>query len=241
VFVDIAAHNDIWPKCDIEQYSEMDSSYIQYLLSLGLETLHQLFTAKSYEERYALLSDVCPPRIYLPEFLYLGLRYCANESDVTIWLNELTADEIAIYIKSPFFPDPDIGPRHIWQWAHWEESWTTYVFQENRQDLREWGYVMWDRSRLDDSGIFQKPWEDLPLEEDEVTSRRARMQNGWELIYQLHSQADTGQWIWEDECQRKLRREKSPSEERVIKPSPPIRLEPKSLQEAREMLEAMRW
>lgn len=55
-------------------------------------------------------------------------------------------------------PDPDIGPEDVWRWAHVGEKLIDAVNNHDRQFLRKWGYVMWDRQRLTTKGLMDQPW-----------------------------------------------------------------------------------
>jgi hypothetical protein len=43
---------------------------------------------------------------------------------------------------------------------------THTLYQDHHEPLREWGYVVWDQSRLGDIGIFKSPWEPLEISSD---------------------------------------------------------------------------
>lgn len=218
----------------------VDSPFVQHVLSHGLKKLHQIAGAETYEERYRLLYfSHCPPAT--DSFLHEGLRG-ANEQNDNIFLDDLTPEDRTLHIKKPFFADPDSGPADVWRWAHQEESWANWVYQENRHGLRQWGYVMWDRSRLEAVGIFQKPWEDMDssrdslLEEQEAMRQQAYMENSWEKREQIYMSGGTGWWSWGDESKVKWRG----GVMRGQGPSVPTHTKPNSLQEARDMLTMMK-
>ncbi|KND93678.1 hypothetical protein TOPH_01416 [Tolypocladium ophioglossoides CBS 100239] len=217
-------HDIAWGAFHVEYGHRVDSPSIQHILSLGLAKLYQIAGAETYEERCLLLySGHCPPAT--DSFLHEGLQG-ANEQNDNIFLDDLTPEDETLHIKQPFFADPD------------SESWANWVYQENRHGLRQWGYVMWDRSRLEAVGIFQKPWEDMDgsrdslLEEQEATRQRAYMENSWEKREQIYMSGGTGWWSWGDQSKVRWRRGVMPGQG----PSVPAHTEPNSLQEAREML-----
>ncbi|KAI1371051.1 hypothetical protein F4677DRAFT_436620 [Hypoxylon crocopeplum] len=235
-FNDIAEHDVAWGVFQVEYSNRVDSPFIQEVLSLGLEKLHQIVNAETYEERWRLLnSRECPNATV--SFLHDGLQG-ANERNDNIFLDDMTPEDEVVHIKQPFFADQDSGPADVWRWAHQEESWANWVYQENRRGLRQWGYVMWDRSRLNAVGIFQDPWEDTDgseeslLEEQEAARERAYMQNSWEKREEIFMRGGTGWWSWGDESKVRWRGGKAP----IQGPSVPARGVPVSLQDARDIL-----
>lgn len=58
--------------------------------------------------------------------------------------------------------DPDPGPGEAWRWAHFERSRPQFVCRLEARELRRWGYVMWDHSRLANSGVVDSPFNILP-------------------------------------------------------------------------------
>ncbi|KAK1768774.1 hypothetical protein QBC33DRAFT_577229 [Phialemonium atrogriseum] len=123
-------HDIAWGAFHVKYGDRVDSPFIQHVLSLGLEKLHQIAGAETYEERYGLLySSHCPPAT--DSFLHEGLRG-ANEQNDNIFLDDLTPEDRTLHIKWLFFADPDSGPADVWRWAHQEESWANWVYQENR-------------------------------------------------------------------------------------------------------------
>lgn len=183
----------------------IDSGFIQNVLSLGLAKLHQVAEAKTYEERHRLLSSSHPPP-FTVSFLHEGLTKNTNELHDDVFLDDSLAEVIM-----PRFADPDSGPAFAWRWAHRGESWVKWVYQQNRHALRQWGYVMWDQSRLDAIGLFQNPWQDdvkerdSCLDEQEATRQRACMEDSWERKEQIYRSGGTGWWSWGDESMVKWR------------------------------------
>ena len=102
-------------------------------------------------------------------------------------------------ILHPAFPDIDAGPIKIWHWAHYDGISGNWVYLSNRSQLREWGYVMWDQSRLDTSSILDTPWQEnyelshLVREDDEY------MHCSWEIRATIHRHGGSGWWSWGDQ------------------------------------------
>lgn len=140
-----------------------DSPYVQDVLSLGLEKLHQVATVQSFEERCQLL----PPRQlphdhprHMTQLFYFQLGWANMEND-DINLEDFAPEDEASLIRQPFFLDPDTGAADVWRWAHQKRTLANFIYHQDRSVLRSWAYVLWDRARLDAVGVFQKPWEGL--------------------------------------------------------------------------------
>lgn len=51
-------------------------------------------------------------------------------------------------IQRPLVPDPDSGPEDAWCWSHPQLDRAPYVFCRGHYQLRQRGYVLWDRARI---------------------------------------------------------------------------------------------
>ncbi|KAH0592215.1 hypothetical protein MHUMG1_10071 [Metarhizium humberi] len=242
-FNDIAEHDIAWGAFRVEYDDKIDSPFIQHLLSRGLKKLLSVILAETYLERHRLLySRGCPP--VTDNFLHEGLE-SANGHNDNVSLESLSPREEALLFKHSFFRDPDSGPRDAWKWAHLEESRSHWVYVEDRDNIRRWGYVMWDRCRLDSVAILQKPWEDtwistnVLLEEQEAARQsreRAYMENSWEKREKMYRRGAVGWWSWGDESQVLWPDGVAPGQ----RPSVPVHVKPDSLEEARDVLRMMK-
>ncbi|KAK5625957.1 hypothetical protein RRF57_001673 [Xylaria bambusicola] len=198
-FNDVAEHDVQWGAANVEYDNQIDNSYTQTVLSLGLEKLYEISHAETYEERYRALDAKDSPHPNR-NFLHAGLEEETNEQrDECVELGEITPDNERLYIKQPFYNDSNTGPKNAWRWAHIEECQSRWVYQEDRAELREWGYVMWDQIRLDMTGIFQGPWENTierepVLEDQEAGTEPAYMQNSWEQREWVSKMGGSGWW-----------------------------------------------
>ncbi|OAQ61137.1 zinc finger domain-containing protein [Pochonia chlamydosporia 170] len=240
-FNDVAEHDVAWGAFNVNYGDLIDSPYIQHVLSLGLEELHRITLASTYEERYRLLNTPSGPPA-TNGFLQDALE-TANNANEDLFLDRLTPEQEALHIKKPFFADPDSGPRDVWLWAHKVESWANWVYQENRRQLRQWGYVMWDKSRLETAGVLQEPWYDPTgtpewlLQEEEAVRQRGYMQNSWEKRERIRMKGGSGWWSWGDESKVKWPKNIFfPGQGRSV----PGNIKPASLREARELLSMMK-
>ena len=244
-FDDIAEHEIAWGVFCVDYGEQIDSPYIQHLISTGLEKIYEAARAEAYEERYELLYSPDGPSA-TDLFLHENL-HGANERNNDIFLDAFTPEDEANYIKRPFFTDRDSGPEDVWRWAHQEETRANWIYQENRRNLRQWGYVIWDRSRLEETGIFQEPWEDRSrsnealLEEQEAVRQRAYVRNSWEARQQISWSGGTGWWSWGDHSKIQWEGGTAPGQ-RPPRQTPSVAeyAQPGSLQEAREMLSMMK-
>lgn len=239
-FNDIAEHDIAWGAFRVEYDDRIDSPFIQHILSRGLKKLYSIILAETYLERHQLLYDRGFPSI-TDNFLYEGLQ-SANEHNDHVSLDGWSPENEALLTRRSFVADPDSGPRDAWQWAHREEAWTNWVYQEDRDNIRRWGYVMWDRCRLDSVGILQVPWEDtrssteLQLEEQEAARQRAYMENSWEKREKMYRRGAVGWWSWGDESQVLWPDGVAPGQ----RPSVPVHVKPDSIEEARDVLRMMK-
>ncbi|KAK7935315.1 hypothetical protein PG985_000810 [Apiospora marii] len=205
-FDDIVDHDVAWGASNVE-YGEAEAPSIQRILFSGLENLHQIAEAETYEKRYGLIHHYRAGRgspLSTELFLYHGLLG-ANEQTHIICLKWLMPQDDVLRTKQPCFSDSDPGPADAWRWAHQEESWAHWVYQANRRDLRRWGYVMWDRSRLKVIGLFREPWLDpsysggATLEQQDAARRRAGLQESWEKREWVWKRGGRGWWSADDE------------------------------------------
>lgn len=202
--------------------------------------MHQIAQSGTYDDRYKVLyTNGHPGFIFF--FLYEGLQ-AANEQNDNVWLEDLTSDSELLQLRPPYYADPDRGPMDVWRWGHQEESWGSWVYREDRSSLRQWGYVMWDKSRLQMTGIFEKPWEDTRdpqeqlLEQQEATRQEAYMRNSWDQRQRVARQGGAGWWCLGDESKLKWAKGAPPQLGPLKEPLGTCRIPRSSLQQAREML-----
>jgi hypothetical protein len=128
-----------------------------------------------------------------------------EDDDVEVDNNDEVVTNHAPSIRPPYFEDVDSGPRDAWHWAHENEIPLLFICSDMRAPWREWGYVMWDRSRLDEMKLFEEKFADVearyvppgPTEED---TRRALEQEGsFQRRAEIYAQGGGGWWSFEDE------------------------------------------
>lgn len=50
-----------------------------------------------------------------------------------------------------------------------------FVYSPTQIPLRQWAYVLWDRARLDEWEVFEKPWEGIDVAEYERQEESRRL------------------------------------------------------------------
>ena len=133
-------------------------------LPLGLGFLRRLVLAKTHKKLSHLLSK---QPLGCEGFFDTPLTGDALDH---VPLSRLTGAEQRKLIHGQVACDYDTGPRDAWRWAHANCRPTRWCNDDQRDDLRTMGYVMWDSARLKDWGILDRDWRKLP---------RQRRTHGW--------------------------------------------------------------
>jgi hypothetical protein len=148
VFNDIVEHDMTWGARCVRQAHNPYSPHIHHIFSLGLLQLYEIVTPEAPEGRREILYGVCPPESGLdkPNLLFNGLR---ERYGYPLYRPELSR----VDPEMSFYRDPDTGPCDAYSWA--AQQWKVGAIHSinghcENEDLRDWGYVMWDRRRLDE-------------------------------------------------------------------------------------------
>ncbi len=138
-------------------------------LSLGLAFLHRIILAKTYNERYQLLSR---RRLAQEDSLHVALADYFIESGRfrPLPLSDMTVAQQRLLIRRQVADDDDHGPKDAWYWAHVDCASSDWCNTRERKHLRRWGYVMWDYARLAEWMVLDKDWRTLPRLELEPRS-----------------------------------------------------------------------
>ncbi|KAH8592046.1 hypothetical protein B0O99DRAFT_744069 [Bisporella sp. PMI_857] len=234
-FNEMAEHNIVCGEMSVD-YAEPSKPnyYLEHILSRGIENICSIIRAKGYEEKYTLFYPDYPRAS--GRFLSEALE-TANDLDDGRYLEEYTSDEIA-NIANPYFQDPDTGPFDAWQWAH---QWTTrayFVNSDPRLSLRDWGYVMWDRSSLDKIGILGEDWEepDAVIQTDDEVRRYQQREASLRRRREIFRKGGRGWWSFEDESRIILEVPESPPGKTMEKEKGKEYRSFDSLEEAKEFL-----
>lgn len=196
----------------IEYGENVQNPSIQQLLLFGLGKLREIVEAETYDERYRILNAYHSSLV--PQYsIYEALQAANGQDDTTV--AEFATGIVQGGFSPPMLEEHDAGPQEIWQWAHWEEEQWSWIYQPERDNLRRWGYVLWDKARLDATGIFRKPWENPDSPEDELEKeheairQQGWMQNSWERRERICLAGGLGWWSWGDESKIRWRTESS--------------------------------
>ncbi|KAL2210303.1 hypothetical protein CC79DRAFT_1319236 [Sarocladium strictum] len=200
-FNDVAEHDIEWGGSHrIEYGTILRLPNLPFLMSMGLENMRKMIQANTYEERYALMrnasTDSWPPMwdtLNVPRGTWEPAPYAGYFED-----------ETHINIERQVFVDGDSGPHDVWRWAFADNSsreWEMYCFTDIQ---RAWGYVLWDKDRIQASGVLNKPWEVQntvlsPQEQDEVDLQCLCMVISQRLRRRIHIEGGSGWWDWGDE------------------------------------------
>ncbi len=138
-------------------------------LSLGLAFLHRIILAKTYNERYQLLSR---RRLAQEDSLHAALEdyFIGTGRFRRLPLSDLTEAQQRLLIRRQVADDDDHGPKDAWYWAHVDCASSDWCNTRERKHLRRWGYVMWDYARLAEWMVLDKDWRTLPRLELEPRS-----------------------------------------------------------------------
>ena len=76
----------------------------------------------------------------------------------TVTLGEMSEEQKNMLIAAPAVPEPDLGPKCCWWWAHLSDDPWNFFLGHRQPPLRERGHVMWDMARLEEWGLLKTPW-----------------------------------------------------------------------------------
>ena len=100
-------------------------------------------------------------------------------------------------------PEPDPGPAEAWSWTHLELASEQFVWSIHSRELRAWGYVMWDKARLDKSDLFSQSFT-LPPLPDQRELRRRKDATIASIIKRRKLWRDGAEGWWDEEDQSRL-------------------------------------
>lgn len=203
----MAAHDVYWGEFQVEPARWLGDPQLQSLYFKGLVSLESIAKATTYDRQHVLLDYGRIPHarsrnLYraLKDFSY---EVCDEQASVSNYEN---SQDYALKVKRPYFEDPDDGPFSIWKWAYESASLRRSVYQRGQAKLRKWGYVMWDRARLDTLPIFRDMWQPpvlspfgRSLPEDPVGEVDDRWASSWRERSRIYNEQGRGWWDFGDE------------------------------------------
>ncbi|KAJ8132048.1 hypothetical protein O1611_g1571 [Lasiodiplodia mahajangana] len=200
-FNEMAAHDVYWGAFQVEPVRWFGDPQLQSLYFKGLVSLDGLAKAKTYDRQHALLDHGRIPHARSRN-LYRALKDFSYE----VCDEQVSVSNYGNSVKHPYFEDPDDGPFSIWKWAHESASLRRSVYQRGQAKLRKWGYVMWDRTRLDTLSIFRDTWRPPVLNpfarllpDDSVGEVDERWTSSWWERSRIYNEQGRGWWDFGDE------------------------------------------
>lgn len=155
----------MWGKVEVHPircFESFDSRGLHSILMNGLDMIAGVSEADTYARKYELMVpnsgfiDRCVHQLDQGLKDYSLLR--DTDSDVLVG-NYSDAHDYASRVKPPYFRDPDDGPFESWKWAYGSSSLSEASRQKHEGPLRELGYIMWDKERLDEIRVFQLEYQ----------------------------------------------------------------------------------
>ena len=166
----------------------------------GLHYLHDLIEARTFKKRRELV-EKCDPRLRKGD-LYQTFPDCYDDMPGRS-LEEYSATELHGPRFQPFCVDADPGPEDIWHHTHLEFCAWSFVAAISHQELRSYAYVMWDRSRLHELGLFdeESDAEDWGFNPDDLIGKaeREEMKRSFDRRDEIRKLRGSGWWSAEDE------------------------------------------
>ncbi|MCJ1244087.1 hypothetical protein MMC30_001285 [Trapelia coarctata] len=129
---------------DIRKDRLRPNSMKEMVLSHGLELLYKLFSAN-------------PPNVSVCGTFWF--RELDEFLGRCLLLGDILEHEPCPSGFAELFSSGGIkGPSPGWLWANANE-YTSGFGSRNKRDIREWGYCLWSKSRLQRSRLIEKPWD----------------------------------------------------------------------------------
>lgn len=88
-------------------------------------------------------------------FLYYALEVANNSNNRLDLEDYIPKDEINNIIPL-YFKDPDLGPEEVWYLIYELSTQASFINGEVWDLYREQSYVIWDRTTLEEMGIFKE-------------------------------------------------------------------------------------
>lgn len=122
---------------------------VEWILAQGLGKLQTILDAPTYEERYRVINPLIWNNLFfgnawLNKALHQPLRW-----DNGHLLFAMTEQDWDMYVRSPFFKEPDSMAWNSWKVLHDQFSADHFVNSRWHLKVRSAGYVFWDWKRVD--------------------------------------------------------------------------------------------
>lgn len=124
--------------------------YEERCMSHGLGFLRRISQASAFDQVCMLRKNLIDTHFFLTRTLEEEpYDYVYRTNAFGDWINKLALR---------FVGDSD-GPNAAWTWSN-GGSVELFPFQPSKENLRKWGYVMWDKERLDRWGVLESSNEE---------------------------------------------------------------------------------
>lgn len=106
-------------------------------------------------------------------------------------LSKLPYDQVVAAVGRARVFDPNSSPEDVWRWAYERVNDPEQDYGWAQAPLREWGYVMWDRARLDKVEVFRRPYFEA-VEQGILSRWMARQavsdETLWQRLREIHTE-----------------------------------------------------
>ncbi|KAF7920498.1 hypothetical protein EAE99_008111 [Botrytis elliptica] len=199
-FDELVDHDVEWAECRMQYASFDDPEYIEPLIARGLFAIRDMLEAKSYEQICKAYCQDSPK--HSSHLLDHGLRNSTDgsgEDELYHWLEDYSNEDDDKYVNKSVWcdDDDDKGPELVWRWAHQLFNSIEFVLCDKHRFEREWGYVMWDHSRLLELRVMENEWK---MTEDAEKGRGSRpSKESMDRREKIYLAGGRGWWTAEDE------------------------------------------
>ena len=119
-------------------------------MSHGLGFMHRIGQASTFDQIRMLKKNLIDTHFFLTRALVEDpYDYIYGTDAFNDWINKLPLR----------FVDDSDGPNAAWTWSNGDKV-ELFPFQYYKENLRKWGYVMWDKERLDRWGVLESSNEE---------------------------------------------------------------------------------
>lgn len=124
--------------------------YAEHCMSHGLGFLRKISQASTFDQVRILKKKLIDKHFFLTEAMgEEPYGYVFRNAAFHDWMNKMPLR----------FVDDSSGPNAAWTWSNGDIV-ELFPFEPSKEDLRQWGYVMWDKERLDQWGVLESSNEE---------------------------------------------------------------------------------
>lgn len=169
---------------------------------MGLQNIRKMIQADTYEERYALVKLAARNRG--PPIRDTLDTARGRHREPLLFPQVLERNEDSVNIEGEVFADGDTGPHDVWRWAFSDVGGELQPRHHHQDIQRAWGHALWDKDRLEASGVFDRLWQAMESVVSGEEQERADLQCLCTAISQkvrkrIYDKGGRGWWDWGDE------------------------------------------